>query len=84
MLSVLFLPCSTWHQHHKKIIWFDIDKLYELEEWVSNKLNINFKLEKINSSKHFTGNLKMNDNFIEKYNTIYDRFDLTKTIKTLF
>jgi hypothetical protein len=82
MLSILFLPCSTWHQHHKKIIWFDIDKLYELEEWVSNKLNINFKLEKINSSNHFTGNLKMNDNFIEKYNTIYDRFDLTKTIKT--
>ena len=83
MLSVLFLPCSTWHQNNKKIIWFDIDKLYELEEWVSNKLNINFKLEKINSSKHVTGNLKMTDNFIEKYNTIYDRFDLTKTIKTL-
>ncbi len=82
MLSVLFLPCSTWHQHNKKIIWFDIDKLYELEEWVSNKLNINFKLEKINSSKHFTGNLKMTDNFINKYNSIYDRFDLTKTIKT--
>lgn len=83
MISLLFLPCSAWHQHHKKIIWFDIDKLYELEEWVSNKLNINFKLEKINSSKHFTGNLKMTDNFIKKYNLIYDRFDLTKKNKTL-
>ena len=83
-ISILFLPCSTWHQHHKKIIWFDIENLYKLEEWVSNKLNINFKLEKINSSKHFIGNLKMNANFIEKYNTIYNGFDLTKTIKTLF
>jgi hypothetical protein len=82
ILILLVLPYSTYHQHNPKIKWFDFDKLYEMENWISEKLNIDFKLEKINSSKHFECNLKLTDNFIEKYNRIYDRFDIQKSVKT--
>lgn len=82
ILGVLLLPHSTYHNHNPKIKWFDFDKLYKMEDWVSDKLGIDFKLEKINSSQHFECNLKLTDNFIEKYNKIYDRFDIPKSIKT--
>lgn len=82
ILGVLLLPHSTYHNHNPKIKWFDFNKLWEMEEWVSNKLDIDFKLEKINSSQHFDCNLKLTDNFIEKYNKIYDRFDNQKSVKT--
>jgi hypothetical protein len=78
-----YTPTSYYHQNHNKIIWFDFEKLYELEDWVSNKLNMDFKLEKINSSKHIKSNLKVTDNFIKKYDNIYNKFDTIKTNKSI-
>lgn len=59
-LIILFTPHSHYHLHYSKIKWFDFDKLHELEEWVSNKLGFEFKLQKINTSKHIQSNLKLN------------------------
>jgi hypothetical protein len=75
---------SFLHNHNPDIIWFDIKELNKLEEWVSNELNIDFKLEKINSSQHFETKLKLDNEFIEKYNKIYGTFDNVKKEKTLF
>jgi hypothetical protein len=83
MLGIQFNAISEWHEHNPNIIWFDFDKLYELEEWVSNKLEKPFKLERLNSSKHIECNLKLTDNFIKKYNKIYDSYDFRKEKKTL-
>jgi len=81
--TILIRPYSFYHHHDDRIIWFDFDKLYELEDWVSNILNIDFKLEKINSSQHFDCALKLDDYFIEKYNKIYDVYDFRKELKTI-
>jgi hypothetical protein len=54
-----------------------------LEEWVSNKLEIEFKLEQSNSSKHFNSKLSLDETFIRKYNQIYDIYDIPKVVKTL-
>jgi len=84
MLNILYRQLSYWHNHDPNIIWFDIKELNKLEEWVSNQLNIDFKLEKINSSQHFEINLKLDNNFIKKYDKIYGVFDHIKKEKTLF
>jgi len=83
MLYILITPISEYHKHDPKIIWFDFDKLYELENWVSNKLEKPFILEKSNGSQHFESNLTINDEFIERYDSIYNYYDLPKQIKTL-
>ncbi len=83
MLRFQFLPMSYWHNNHPNIIWFDFDKLYELEEWVSDKLGKQFRLEKSNSSKHIECNLKLTNNFIKKYDEIYNTYDFVKTKKTI-
>jgi hypothetical protein len=83
MLEVLITPCSFWHSHNSNIIWFDFDKLYELEEWVSNKLGKEFKLLDINSSKKIESNLILDDDFKELYDSIYYKYDETKSKKTL-
>lgn len=83
MVNILITPVSQYHNNDPRIKWFDFKKLNELEVWVSDKLNIDFKLEQSNSSKHFNSNIKLNDDFIDKYNLIYDIYDLPKTNKTL-
>jgi hypothetical protein len=83
MLYIQISPLSVWHNYNPNIIWFDFEKLNELEDWVSNKLQITFKLEKINSSKNIKCNLKLTDNFIKRYNKIYDVYDLQKEVKTI-
>lgn len=83
MVNILISPISDYHNNDPRIIWFDFNKLYELEEWVSDKLKIDFKLQKSNSSKHFESDLKMDEIFISKYNSIYDSFELPKKNKTL-
>ncbi len=83
MIAILMKPCSDYHHHNKNIIWFEFNELYKLEEWVSNKLNIDFKLLKINSSKHYNSKLILNDEFRKKYDSIYEVFDEIKTKKTL-
>jgi hypothetical protein len=83
MIYILINPTSFWHNNDNNIIWFEFDKLKEFEEWVSDKLGINFVLEKSNGSQHFDCNLKLDDNFIKLYDSIYDYYDLPKQIKTL-
>ena len=84
MFTILINPTISYHNFDPNIIWFDFNELNKLEEWVSNKLNIDFKLEKINSSKKYKLNFKLDDNFIKMYNSIYDLYDIPKTKKTLF
>ena len=83
MLYIQITPMYFLHNNNPNIIWFDFTKLNELEDWVSNKLQITFKLEKINSSKNIKCNLKLTDNFIKRYNKIYDVYDLQKEVKTI-
>jgi hypothetical protein len=83
LLFILWQPTSMWHNNDTRIKWFDFDKLNEMEEWVSNKLNKSFKLLNFNSSKGLDLNLTIDDNFIKNYNKIYNTFDLSKNEKTL-
>jgi hypothetical protein len=83
MLYIQITPLYFLHNHNPNIIWFDFKKLNELEDWVSNKLKKPFKLEKSNSSKHIECNLKLTNNFIKRYNEIYDVYDFKKEVKTL-
>jgi hypothetical protein len=83
MIRIIILPTFYYHHHNSEIIWFDFEKLNELEDWVSNKLSINFKLKQNNSSKNFKIKIKLDDNFIKKYNEIYDIFDFEKIKKTI-
>jgi hypothetical protein len=83
MMYTLFQPESVWHNNDSKVIWFDFNKLNEMEDWVSNKIGKNFKLERCNTSSYCNPKLVLNDEFIEKYNNIYNFYDLPKTIKTL-
>lgn len=83
-LSIAFTPYSYYHQHNESIIWFDFNELHKMEEWVSNRLNRKFKLERGNSSKHYDCKLSLSDSFIERYNSIYDVYDFPpKKIKKL-
>ena len=84
MLRILLFPYSKWHNHDPDIIWFDFNELYKLEEWVSNKLNMDFKLMNLNSSNYFDSKLELNDEFKEKYDSIYLPYDKVKNVKTLF
>jgi hypothetical protein len=83
MLLILFRPLSDWHNNNQKIKWFEFGNFGELEEWVSDKTGKLFKMEKSNGSQHFDCNLKMNNDFIKRYNDIYDYYDIQKNNKTL-
>lgn len=83
LMITLYTPKSIWHGNHKDIIWFDFNKLDEMEEWVSSKLKKPFKLENFNSSKHIESNIKLDNYFKSKYNSIYDIHDIRKSNKTL-
>jgi hypothetical protein len=83
MMYILMSPTSYYHHHDKSIIWFDFKQLNKMEEWVSDKLSIDFKLEKINSSQHFECNIVNNDYFKKKYDFIYNNYDNPKITKSL-
>jgi len=83
MLKIITVPTSFYHNHNSKIIWFDFNNLGELENWVSNKLSMNFKLDKINSSRQFECKLKLDSKFIEKYDLIYTPYEILKNLKTI-
>jgi hypothetical protein len=83
MLKILVRPYSTYHLHDQNIIWFDFNELNKLEEWVSNKLKIDFKLLKINSSQQYKSNFILDDYFRTKYDSIYKIYDEIKTKKTI-
>lgn len=83
MLKILIRDVSYWHNNNPKIKWFDFEKFEELEEWVSNKTNTPFKMERANGSQEFECNLKLDEKFIKKYNDIYGYYDNQKNINTL-
>lgn len=83
MLTTLIRPCSYWHSHNANITWFDFDKLNELEDWVSEKLDRKFNLLKIGSSSKIESSLILDDEFKELYDSIYYKYDETKSKKTL-
>jgi hypothetical protein len=81
---LFFKPQEWYHNNNPNIIWFDFRELNKLEEWVTNKLGVNFKLVHINSSTEWECNLKDDKYFREKFNKLYgSRFEEFKKIKTL-
>jgi hypothetical protein len=83
ILEILIAPKSVWHNHDKNIIWFNIDEMSKMEDWVSKITDKNFKLKHVNSHSHIKTNLQLNEEFKNKYNSIYDYYDLPKSKKTL-
>ena len=83
MIFMIMSPTSHYHNHDSSIIWFDIKKLYMLEDWVSNQLGFKFKLEKINSSQHFECSIINDEKFKKKYDSIYKNYDNPKNTKSL-
>lgn len=83
MIYMMMSPTSHYHRHDKSIIWFDFDRLYKMEEWVSNILGIEFKIEKTNSSQHFECSIINDDYFRRKYDSIYKNYDEPKIEKTI-
>jgi len=83
MIDILLTPISNWTNNNPNIIWFDFNELNKLEDWVSKKLEKPFTLHSVNSSKHMECKITLNDDFIKKYNTVYDYYDFPKLQKTL-
>jgi hypothetical protein len=83
ILDILLTPLSHWHHHNKDINWFDINETKKLEEWVSNIINTEFKLMHVNSSSFIQTNLKLDDMFIEKYDSVYEYYDSPKSNKSV-
>lgn len=83
IMITLYTPKSFWHANDDRIIWFDFDKLNEMEEWISTKLERPFKLENFNSSQHIETEIKFDNYFKSRYNVIYDVHDIRKSNKTL-
>jgi hypothetical protein len=83
IIDILLTPASFLHNNNKDIIWFNMMDLSKMEEWVSDITQKQFKIKNVNSSKHIDCNLKLDDNFIKRYNDIYDYYDIQKSNKTL-
>jgi hypothetical protein len=83
IIDILLTPLSHWHHHNKDINWFDINETKKLEEWVSNITNTEFKLMHVNSSSFIQTNLKFDDVFIEKYDSVYEYYDSPKSNKSV-
>jgi hypothetical protein len=83
ILNILITPKSVWHNNDKNIIWFNINEMTKMEEWVSNITGKNFKLKHVNSHSHIKTKLELNEEFKNRYNSIYDYYDLPKNNKTL-
>lgn len=82
-MHLLYRPTSYFHNFDKRIIWFDFNKLNELEDWVSDKLNMEFKLEDINSSKEVVSALQNDEYFKQRMDYIYSKYEIIKQNKTL-
>jgi len=83
IIDILLTPISDWTNNDPNIIWFDFNKMNELEGWVSDKIGRPFHLHSVNSSKHMECKIAMNEEFIKKYNSVYDYYDFPKIEKTL-
>jgi hypothetical protein len=83
MIDILLTPLSNWTNNDQNIIWFNFNELNKLEEWVSKKLEKPFTLHSVNSSKHMECKIILNDDFIKKYDSVYNYYDFPKLQKTL-
>jgi len=83
IFNILITPKSIWHNNDKNITWFNIDEMSKLQDWVSNITGKKFILKHVNSNSDIKVNLELNDQFKNKYNSIYDHYDLPKNKKTL-
>lgn len=83
IIDILLTPQSYWHNHDPDIIWFDIKNLREMEIWISNRIGREFKMMSANSSKDIECSIKMDGNFVQKYDDIYGQYDSPKFEKTL-
>jgi hypothetical protein len=83
VLDLLITPTSYWHMYDKEIIWFDFEKLHEMEMWVSDKIGKPFKMKKLNSSNHMECKIKLNNKFIKKYDEVYEIYENPKKKLTL-
>jgi len=81
-LRHLFIPLSQYHKFNDKIIWFDIENMKEMENWISNKLGRKFSLLKVNSSNQIDCNLKLTNSFKDAYDKVFYEYDEPKQTKT--
>jgi hypothetical protein len=67
--KIILLDNSHWTENADEIIYFNFEnELPNLEQWVSEKCNINFKLLHVNDTKKVDLTLIKNQRFIEFYN----------------
>jgi hypothetical protein len=83
IIDILLTPLSHWHVHHKNIIWFDISEMNKLEEWVSNITGIEFKLKHVNSSSFIEAGIKLDTEFMLKYDSVYEYYESPKSNKSI-
>jgi hypothetical protein len=83
IIDILLTPISFWTNHNPNIIWFEFEKLNELDKWVSNIIGRPFEIQKVNSSKDIECNIVLDETFIKRYNDIFDYYDSPKFKNTL-
>jgi len=83
LLNNMFIHESHYHNNNKRVIWFNINELDKLEEWVSNVLGENFSILHLNSSKSVELDIKIDDEFINLYDNIYKTLDNPKETRSL-
>lgn len=82
-ILLIYKPLSWYHHNNKNIIWFDFNKLYELEKWVTDTIGHPFNMVNINSSKSIECNLNNDVYFKKKFDEIYTKYEIVKENKTL-
>jgi hypothetical protein len=63
---------NIWTSNEKCTYEFDINELYKFENFISNRYNIDFKIEHINRSKKLKNKIVIND---ELKNFIWNKFE---------
>lgn len=83
IIDIFITPQSFWHNNDSRIIWFEFGEFNKMEKWISDILNIDFKMYNVNSSSHIDSDIIMNDTFIKYYDSIYNFYDFPKLKNTL-
>lgn len=83
IIDIFITPQSFWHNNDSRIIWFEFGEFDKMENWISNTLNMDFKMYNVNSSSHMDSNIIMDDIFIEHYDSVYNFYDFPKLKNTL-
>lgn len=83
IIDIFITPQSFWHNNDSRIIWFEFGEFDKMENWISNTLNMDFKMYNVNSSSHMDSNIIMDDTFIEHYDSVYNFYDFPKLKNTL-